>query len=237
MERPTSTTSRSQAAAALATERRRATWDAKVVTPTRPGAVLISSASVLATSVSDGERPSRTALVESPTSARQPSLPSARSLASSVGGPSTGVGSIFQSPVCSTVPSAVRMMRPFDSGIEWAIETSSMSNGTEREAAAERHDGDRNLRRARLAQPLGLEQRGGERRGVDRNLEPRPQIEHRAEMIFVGVGEHEAEQVAALLHQEADVRHDEIDAGQVVAAERDAEIDAIHFRRWASPKP
>ncbi len=44
-------------------------------------------------------------------------------------------------------------------------------------------------------------------------------------MIFMGVGEHEAEQVAALRHQEADVRHDEIDAGQVVAAERDAEID------------
>ena len=41
----------------------------------------------------------------------------------------TGVGSIFQSPVCSTVPSGVRMMSAFDSGIEWAIETNSMSNG------------------------------------------------------------------------------------------------------------
>ena len=41
----------------------------------------------------------------------------------------TGVGSIFQSPVWSTAPSGVRMMSPFDSGIEWAMETSSMSNG------------------------------------------------------------------------------------------------------------
>ncbi len=41
----------------------------------------------------------------------------------------TGVGSIFQSPVCSTAPSGVRMIRPFDSGIEWAMETSSISNG------------------------------------------------------------------------------------------------------------
>ena len=40
-----------------------------------------------------------------------------------------GVGSSFQSPVCSTVPSGVRMIRPFDSGIECAIETSSTSNG------------------------------------------------------------------------------------------------------------
>jgi hypothetical protein len=39
------------------------------------------------------------------------------------------MGSIFQSPVCSTLPSAVRMMRPFDSGIECAMETSSMSKG------------------------------------------------------------------------------------------------------------
>ena len=41
----------------------------------------------------------------------------------------TGVGSIFQSPVWSTVPRGVRMIRPFDSGIEWATDTSSMSNG------------------------------------------------------------------------------------------------------------
>ena len=37
-------------------------------------------------------------------------------------------------------------------------------------------------------------------------------------MILVRVGEHEAEQIAALLDQEADVRQDEIDARQVLAA-------------------
>ena len=83
----------------------------------------------MATSDSDGERPSRTALVESPSSARQPSSPSARSRFSSVGGPITGVGSIFQSPVCRIVPCRVLMISPFDSGIECAIETYSMSNG------------------------------------------------------------------------------------------------------------
>ena len=44
-------------------------------------------------------------------------------------------------------------------------------------------------------------------------------------MILVRMGEHDAEKVAALLHQIADVRQDEIDAGQVVAGERHAEID------------
>ena len=97
--------------------------------PDASARVRINSARVLATSVSDGERPSRTALVESPISARHPSLPNARSFASSVGGPSTGVGSIFQSPVWRTLPAEVRMMRALDSGIEWATETSSMSKG------------------------------------------------------------------------------------------------------------
>ena len=93
------------------------------------GALLISSARHFATSASDGERPSRTALVESPTSASTPSSPTARNLASSVGGPSTGVGSIFQSPVCSTVPMGVRMISAWDSGIECATATYSTSNG------------------------------------------------------------------------------------------------------------
>ena len=65
----------------------------------------------------------------------------------------------------------VRMISAFDSGIECATETSSMSNGPTREAAAERHDGDRNVRRAGLAQALGLEQRRGERRRIDRHLQ------------------------------------------------------------------
>ena len=41
----------------------------------------------------------------------------------------TGVGSIFQSPVCSTLPNGVRRISALDSGIECATEHSSMSNG------------------------------------------------------------------------------------------------------------
>ena len=52
------------------------------------------------------EWPSTIALVESQTIASTPRSPSAASAASSVGGPISGVGSSFQSPVCSS--SAVR---------------------------------------------------------------------------------------------------------------------------------
>ncbi len=56
-------------------------------------------------------------------------------------------------------------------------------------------------------------------------------------MILVGMGEHESQQIAALLDQEADIRHDQIDAGQIVTRERDAEIDRDPFPARASPKP
>src|SRR5215831_1393385 len=129
MARPTTITSRPAARAASATARKRPTWEANVVTATRRGAVRMRSASVFATSDSDGERPSRIALVESPTSASTPSSPSADSLAASVGPPSNGVGSIFQSPVWSTVPAGVRIASAFDSGIEWATLMKSMAKG------------------------------------------------------------------------------------------------------------
>ena len=58
-----------------------------------------------------------------------PSAPSALSRPLSVGAPITGVGSIFQSPVCSASPSGVRTASAFDSGIECATEISSSENG------------------------------------------------------------------------------------------------------------
>ena len=81
------TTSRPAARAASATARRRADvgGEGGDRDAARRAADQLGDASC-ATSASEGERPSRTALVESPTSARQPSSPSARSFASSVGG-------------------------------------------------------------------------------------------------------------------------------------------------------
>ena len=44
-------------------------------------------------------------------------------------------------------------------------------------------------------------------------------------MILMRVGQHQPGEIAPLLDEERDVRHDQVDAGQVVARERDAEID------------
>ena len=85
----------------------------------------------------------------------------------------------------------VRMISAFDSGIECAIDTSSTSNGPTVKRPPSGTIGHRNFRRARLARALGFEQRGRERRGIDRHLQLRPQIDQRAEMVLVRVGEHE----------------------------------------------
>ena len=47
----------------------------------------------------------------------------------SVTPPMIGSSSIFQSPVCSTVPKGVRMARPFGSAIEWVMVMKSTVNG------------------------------------------------------------------------------------------------------------
>jgi hypothetical protein len=46
-------------------------------------------------------------------------------------------------------------------------------------------------------------------------------------MVLVGVGEHEAEQIAALLDEITNVGQDEIDAGQRIVAECNIEIDCV----------
>ena len=83
-----------------------------------------------------------------------------------------------------------------------------------RQTPAKRHHFDRNLRRTRLRQPLGLEQGRCERRGIERHFQPRPQIDQRADMILVAVRDHQPDDVFSLLDEKADVRQDQVDAGQ-----------------------
>ena len=108
---------------------------------------------------------------------------------------------------------------------------------TKRQAPAERHDVDRDLRRAGLGQAPRLEQGRGERRGVKRHIEPRPQIDQRAHMVFVAVGEHEADDVAPLLDQIADVRQDQIDAGQVLLGRQRRRRNRRSAIAAAAPSP
>ncbi len=83
---------------------------------------------------------------------------------------------------------------------------------------------------------LHLEHLGGERRGIDRDAgEPGPQIDHRAEMILMRVGQQQAGDVVPLLLDEADVGQDDVDAGLGLAAEGHAHIDDQPLARAVAP--
>ena len=106
------------------------------------------------------------------------------------------------------------------------------------ETAAKRNDFHGDFRRAGLARAFCVEQCGRERRGIDRQLQPRPQVEQRAEMILMRMGEHQAGEVLALLHEIANVGQNQIDAGQMfLCRKRHAEVDSKPVRRRSSPMP
>ena len=142
------------------------------------------------------------ALVLSHTIASTPSSPSAAKAASSVGGPTSGVGSSFQSPVCSTMPAGVRIASACASGIECADAQELQLERRQVEGAAGRDDVDLHLvQQLRLAQ-LAAQHGGGERRRVDRAAQLAPQPGDGAEMVLVRVGDDQADQLVAPLGDE-----------------------------------
>src|SRR5208282_2247154 len=102
---------------------------------------------------------------------------------------------------------------------------------TDRDPRARLDDLDRNLGRARLAEPPRLGKTRREGRRIDLCAEARPQLGERADMVLVRMGEDDSGEVLLHILDEADVGHDEIDAGQVVAGEGDPEIDHQPFAR------
>ena len=94
------------------------------------------------------------------------------------------------------------------------------------DAAAGGHHRDRNFRRVALGGAFGREQSGAELGRVDRAFQPRPEVDDGAEMVLMGVGQHQADQVLALFFEKADIGHDQVDARQMfLVAEGHAEID------------
>ena len=79
--------------------------------------------------------------------------------------------------------------------------------------------------RARLRQAPRLQEADGEAGGVDRDAQARPKVDQGPDMVLVGMGDEDAEEVLALAFEEAQVRHDDVDAGHVLAGEGDAAID------------
>ena len=95
---------------------------------------------------------------------------------------------------------------------------------------------DRDLGRAGLAEAARLGEAGGEAGHVDVDAEPRPEFGERADMVLVGVGDDEADEVLLRLLDEGEVGHDEIDARQILAGEGEAEIDHQPFAALGRPE-
>ena len=141
------------------------------MTATRPLPTFTSFSRLARTVASEPASPSTKTLVLSHTMASAPSSPMRRSIASSVTSPSSGSGSIFQSPVWNTVPSLRADRQRI--GLEDRMRHGDQLELERRQAelAAERDLGDRHRRRRRPASmQLAPQHRGGERRGIDRRL-------------------------------------------------------------------
>ena len=147
------------------------------------------------TACSDGDSPSRSALVESQISASTPASPSARKRASSVIGPISGRR--IELPVAGVDDRAERRGdgERHRLGDRVADRDRLDLERADRERLAGAVDRDRDFRRAVLALALGFEQAGGERRHPDRRLQPRPEVEQRAVVVLMRMGDDDAAQV------------------------------------------
>ncbi len=105
----------------------------------------------------------------------------------------------------------------------------------DRELLAGPVDRCRDLRRALLALPLGLQQASRERRHPDRRLELRPDIEQRPVMVLMRVGDDDAAQPVEILLDEAGVGQDQVDARMRGVRKGDADIDDDPFALIGRP--
>ena len=130
-----------------------------------------------------------------------------------------GVGSIFQSAVWTTRPAGVRMASAQLSGIEWATAMNSTSKGPIADPLALLDDLKRDIAARRARPAVAPPQARPRSRRVDRRAQARPKIGQRADMILVGVGDDDADEILLRPFDEIDGGHDQIDAGQLLAGE------------------
>ena len=97
--------------------------------------------------------------------------------------------------------------------------------GTEAQAPTLGHLDERHLMEQPRLGELALEHAGGELGRVHRAAQALPQVGHGPEVILVGMGEHQSEQVVAALDDERGVGHDDVDAGMTLVGKGDAEVD------------
>ena len=90
---------------------------------------------------------------------------------------------------------------------------------------AETDDIQRDLGRAWLAEPARLDEFRREARQVDGRVKVGPKLNEGPDVVLMRVGDDDPDQILLRLFDEVEIRHDEIDAGQVLAREADAKVD------------
>ena len=105
------------------------------------------------------------------------------------GSPSTGVSSIFQSPVWKMLPNGVSISSPLPSGIECDKRDEGHPERAELDRPAALDDVELDLAGQPLLLELAGDQPGGERRREQRHLQFLGEIGQRADMVLVAVGQ------------------------------------------------
>src|SRR5262245_13943464 len=95
------------------------------------------------------------------------------------------------------------------------------------ETAAQSNDGHGNFRCARLARTFRLEQGRREGCGINRDFQPRPQVDQRTEVVLVRMREYQARDILAFFNQVPNVRQDQVDPRKMLLGrKRHAKIDS-----------
>ena len=81
------------------------------------------------------------------------------------------------------------------------------------------------LWRAQLAEPTRLGQSGRKTRHIDGRAQVRPEFSKGADVVLMRVGDDDADQILLCLLDKAQIRHDEIDAGHLLARKGDAKVN------------
>src|ERR1700733_4676307 len=81
------------------------------------------------------------------------------------------------------------------------------------------------LRRARLAEPTRLGQSGRKARHIYGRAQVRPEFGKGAEVVLVRVSDDDPDQILLCLLDKSQIRHNEIDAGHVLARKGDAKVN------------
>ena len=93
-----------------------------------------------------------------------------------------------------------------------------------------------NIWSPRLHQALCLQQASCKRRCIDRTFQFGPKLRNSTDMIFMGMGYNQREKILSDLFDKANVRHNQVNTGQIISREGYAKIHHNPFAGFFRPE-